>query len=337
MNYAMKDYYNVLHFLRDFFVDREYPLTFSEDDDISNLNNVELVTEYTSTHDNSYKITNISEGDLITFIIPYRKYDTTDKFELNILSTTSFKPSDIDIIFSESKTAEPYLKVVKNAKVYNEDKEEITDLDADTIYNVKYTLKETATKLDKKSKQMSMLQSISLRFNDSFDMVYLSDMVFRTEVYQRTLEDIDYHFEDAKNHITSRLRLPTIPSELEPLIPKAAAAYSWLMWWENEGRAMARYLTWQDDLSPAAKKMLHALGADNAKTYKVRGKEYFRPYRNYFCAPAAGDPDLDAATDKNYVSRYKDDVSNHVFYSVTLAGREYLQTLTGCRIFEPDR
>ena len=238
MNYAMKDYYNVLHFLRDFFVDREYPLTFSEDDDISNLNNVELVTEYTSTHDNSYKITNISEGDLITFIIPYRKYDTTDKFELNILSTTSFKPSDIDIIFSESKTAEPYLKVVKNAKVYNEDKEEITDLDADTIYNVKYTLKETATKLDKKSKQMSMLQSISLRFNDSFDMVYLSDMVFRTEVYQRTLEDIDYHFEDAKNHITSRLRLPTIPSELEPLIPKAAAAYSWLMWWENEGRAM---------------------------------------------------------------------------------------------------
>lgn len=234
----MKDYYNVLHFLRDFFVDREYPLTFSEDDDISNLNNVELVTEYTSTHDNSYKITNISEGDLITFIIPYRKYDTTDKFELNILSTTSFKPSDIDIIFSESKTAEPYLKVVKNAKVYNEDKEEITDLDADTIYNVKYTLKETATKLDKKSKQMSMLQSISLRFNDSFDMVYLSDMVFRTEVYQRTLEDIDYHFEDAKNHITSRLRLPTIPSELEPLIPKAAAAYSWLMWWENEGRAM---------------------------------------------------------------------------------------------------
>jgi hypothetical protein len=100
---------------------------------------------------------------------------------------------------------------------------------------------------------------------------------------------------------------------------------------------MGRYLTWQDDLSPAAKKMLHALGADNAKTYKVRGKEYFRPYRNYFCAPAAGDPDLDAASDKHYVSRYKDDVSSHVFYSVTLAGREYLQTLTGCRIFEPDR
>lgn len=234
----MKDYYKVLHFLRDFFVDREYPLGFSEDDDISNLTNVELSSQYTSTHDNSYKITNIGEGDLVTFIIPYRKYDTTDRFELNVLTSDDFQPSDIDVLFSESKTGEPYTRVVKNGKTYDEDKKEISDLVSDKIYNLQYILKETKTSLDKKGEMMSMLQSITLRFNKPFDYVYLSDMVFRTRTYQRTLEDIDYHFEDSKNHILSRLRLSYIPSELEMLIPKGAAAYSWLMWWENEGRAM---------------------------------------------------------------------------------------------------
>lgn len=238
MDYKMTDYYNVLHFLRDFFVDREYPLGFDGLDDISNLDSVELTTEYTSTHDNSYKITNINEGDLVTFIIPYRKYDTTDKFELNISANESFSPSDIDVLFSESRTGQPIAKAVKNGKVFNEDNEELSELSADTIYNIRYVLKETATKLDKKAEQMSMLQSITLRFNKGFEYVYLSDMVFRTRVYQRTLEDIDYHIEDSKNHIRSRLKSKTIPPELEALIPKGAAAYSWLMWWENEGRAM---------------------------------------------------------------------------------------------------
>lgn len=238
MKHSMADYYSVLHFLRDFYVDREYPLSFSEDDDTSSLDNVELTTEYISTHANSYKITNINEGDLITFIIPYRKYDTTDKFELNILSKTGFTTSDIDVLFSESPTGMPITKAVKNAKCYDEDKNEITDLSPDIIYNIKYQLKETATKLDKKADQLSMLQSITLRFNNAFEEVYLSDMVFRTRVYQRTLEDIDFHFEDSKNHILSRLRLNYIPDELTMLIPKGAAAYSWLMWWENEGRAM---------------------------------------------------------------------------------------------------
>ena len=234
----MDDYYNVLHFLRDFFVDREYPLTFSSSDETYDLDDVELSDEYTSTHDNSYKITNISEGDVVTFIIPYRKYDTTDKFEINILTSDSFAPSDIDVLFSESQSGEPILKAVKNAVVYDEDKEPVTSLSSNIIYNIKYTLKETATKMDKKAKEMSMLRSISLRFNKAFDYAYLSDMVFRTNVYQRTLEDIDYHFEDSKNHILARLQRTDIPDELKSLIPKGAAAYSWLMWWENEGRSM---------------------------------------------------------------------------------------------------
>lgn len=67
------------------------------------------------------------------------------------------------------------------------------------------------------------------------------------------------------------------------------------------------------------------------KAYTVRDKD------GYGFATVVFAESRNAATDKNYVSRYKDDVSSHVFYSVTLAGREYLQTLTGCRIFEPDR
>lgn len=230
MKYEMSEYYTVLHFLRDFFVDREYPLSFVEFKGSFDCEGVEMSTEYISTHNKSYKLTGISEGDEITFLIPNRKYDTCDKFEINICSNETYNTTDIDVLFSESVTGQPLKKMISSAsKVCEPDK----------INNIEYLLKDTAKTLDKKSKFMSIISSITLKFNKSFETVYLSDMLFRTIEYQRTLEDIDYHIQDAKNHILERILLTEIPLELEHLIPKAAAAYSWLMWWENEGRVMS--------------------------------------------------------------------------------------------------
>jgi len=234
MKYSMDKYYTVLHFLRDFFVDREYPVSFNEFNGTYNCDSVNVSTEYISTHKNSYKLAGVSNGDKVTFLIPNRKYDVSDKFEINIASSTSFSPSDIEVSFSESQTGEPIKKEVEL--------DDTEQLAVNKIHNLQYVLKDTATSLDKKAKFMSNLQSITITFNKTLTTVYISDMVFRTDVYQRTLEDIDYHIEDAKNHIIGRIskqEITQVPTELEYLVPKAAAAYSWLMWWENEGRVMS--------------------------------------------------------------------------------------------------
>ena len=241
MDNAMEDYYQILHFLRDFFVDREYPLRFNQSDDISELDNVELSEEYISTHENSYKITDIVENEEIIFQIPNRKYDTSDRFEINIALSENFNPTDIEVSFSESKRGNPKKHVLTNAKCYiieNGEKKEITDCQKDTIYTIVFQIKDTFTTLDKKVFFMSALQSICLKFKDNYDYAYLSDVTFRTDVYQRTLEDLDQHIIDGQNHILSKLGIGYIPEELTILVPKCAAAYSWIMWWENEGRSM---------------------------------------------------------------------------------------------------
>lgn len=237
----MEDYYQILHFLRDFFVDREYPLRFNEKDDISNLDNVELSDEYISTHDKSYKINGIEANKEVVFRIPNRKYDTSDKFEINIALSENFRPQDIEVSFSESKYGSPKKHILTNAKCYiieNGVKKEITECEADEIYTISFQIKDTFTTLDKKVFFMSALQSICLNFKNNYEYGYLSDVTFRTEVYQRTLEDLDQHLIDGRNHILSRLSIGYIPDELEILVPKCASAYTFIQWWEAEGRAM---------------------------------------------------------------------------------------------------
>lgn len=99
---------------------------------------------------------------------------------------------------------------------------------------------------------------------------------------------------------------------------------------------MGRFLAMQSGLSEADYKMLHALGADNRKTYIRHGKEYFKPYRNYFTALENGDKALDTAHEAGYVTRetrkgYRDEIS--VLYQVTQSGWEHLEKVTGCHIY----
>ena len=241
MDNTMEDYYRILHFLRDFFVDREYPLRFNENDDTSALTNVERTEEYTSTHDFSYKINDIISNEEVVFKIPNRKYDTSDRFEINISMSDDFNPSDITISFSESPKGSPKKHILTNGKCFiteNGEKKEITDCKKDTIYTIVFQIKDTFTTLDKKVFFMSALQSICFEFANDYDYAYLSDVTFRTDVYQRTLEDLDQHLKDGENHILSKLSIGYIPEELLILVPKCAAAYTFLQWWEAEGRAM---------------------------------------------------------------------------------------------------
>lgn len=101
---------------------------------------------------------------------------------------------------------------------------------------------------------------------------------------------------------------------------------------------MARILAYELDLPKAEKKMLHALGADHRQTYIRHGKEYYRPYRNYFDSGKNEDKDMETMIEPGYVERRNITcgVYKGFWYFVTEAGREYLKKVTGCHIYEEE-
>lgn len=244
MLYTMTKYYDTLQFLRHLYVDRQYPLAFNESDDTTNLPTNILSDEYTSTHDKSYKFTDV---DSVIFKIPLRKYDTSDDFYLNICSSEEFTPADITISFSESSKGQPIIRTLENNST---DK-----LEPNKIHKIRYIIKDTNTSLNTKSEDMGNIGSISILFKKTFPLIYISDLVFRKQIYNFTLEDLDYYIKSGEDHVKARLKMSTVPSELEFLTYKAGGAYAWLVWWQSENKNM-------DDMDENSKNYYNRLLAD---------------------------------------------------------------------------
>ena len=102
---------------------------------------------------------------------------------------------------------------------------------------------------------------------------------------------------------------------------------------------MARIIAYELGLSEAEKKMLHALGADHRRSYIRNGKEYFKPYRNYFDSGKNVDNDLETMIGPGYVERRNITcgIYKGFWYFVTKAGRSYLEKITGCHIYEEEK
>lgn len=227
MENTMTNYYNTLQFLRHLSIDRQYPIAFNSSDNINNIPNGILSDEYISTHDHSYMFVNIQE---VLFKIPVRKYDRSDSFNINITSTEPFKPSDITITFSESQNGYPITQILTNPS---------TDvLEPNITHHLKFVIKETKTKLSKKSDNFGNVASIIIKFNEPLETIYISDLVFRTDDYNYTLEDLDYYIKSGEDHVKARLKMNRVPDELKFLIYKAGGAYAWLVWWQSENKNM---------------------------------------------------------------------------------------------------
>ena len=98
---------------------------------------------------------------------------------------------------------------------------------------------------------------------------------------------------------------------------------------------MARYLRDCGEFKdPTINHMLHALGCGNRKTYKRWGKEFYRPYRNYYdCGPKSSAP-WEAMVAQGYARRIM--LGPDYWYKVTDKGLEYLSEVTGVHFYPED-
>ena len=238
MDNKMEDYYKVLQYLRESHIDRQYPYEFDNLEQISGSDTVELVDIHNSDFDNSLRITGIAEDDIIKLHLKSpRDYNDIDTFEILFYSDETITPNDIEIGFSNTKNGVANQVELKKADVSEED----MVINEDGYHQFRYLVRKANTKMQKKNRKISSVYCINLKFNKPVTEFYLSNFVARVDQFTITLEDLDEQIVMGKNYVMNKLRADSwdsIPPQLEHLCFKCAGAYSFLIWWENQGKTM---------------------------------------------------------------------------------------------------
>lgn len=238
MDNKMEDYYKVLQYLRESHIDRQYPYEFDNLEQISGSDTVELVDIHNSDFDNSLRITGIAEDDIIKLHLKSpRDYNDIDTFEILFYSDETITPNDIEIGFSNTKNGVANQVELKKEDVSDEDKV----INENGYHQFRYLVRKANTKMQKKNRKISSVYCINLKFNKPVTEFYLSNFVARVDQFTITLEDLDEQIVMGKNYVMNKLRADSwdsIPPQLEHLCFKCAGAYSWLIWWENQGKTM---------------------------------------------------------------------------------------------------
>lgn len=98
---------------------------------------------------------------------------------------------------------------------------------------------------------------------------------------------------------------------------------------------MARFLC--DALEGTDRKMGHALGMDNRKSYKHRGQEFYLPYRNYYSANIDQEKGWEKAVENGLAEKYVNEERQYTNYHVTRAGMDYLGKKLGVYVFNVEK
>lgn len=232
----MEDYYKVLQYLRESHIDRQYPYEFDSLEQITGSDNVELVDIHNSDFDSSLKITSIAEDDIIKLHLQSpRDYNDIDYFEILFYSDETITPNDIEIGFSNTKNGVANQLELKRGDVIADDQV----INENGYHQFRYLVRKSNTKMQKKNRWISSVYCINLKFNKPVTEFYLSNFVARTDQFNITLEDLDEQIVMGKNYVMNKLRADSwesIPPQLEHLCFKCGGAYSWLIYWEQQGK-----------------------------------------------------------------------------------------------------
>lgn len=225
----MEEYYNILHYLTNFKVDRQYPYLFKEETGITPSDKTELTSQNKSFHDNSLKFSTLTEEDKIVIPTLFKKYDTIDTLEVKILASSTINPELIKTGFSESANGDNPILTFNpvNTKSIESGSHSIIDFQINQDQ-----------RLATESKKLSNIRSIVLEFNQPISTVFVTDLVFKTRNYILTLEDLEKNLEEGQDYIKIGLDSDTIPDSLKNTCYIAAAAFAWLIKWEQEAKVM---------------------------------------------------------------------------------------------------
>jgi hypothetical protein len=224
----MIEYYNILHYLTHFRVDRQYPYNFQSIEGILPTGKVTLDSENKTLHEKSLRFLALDTEDNIIIPINSRRYDTVDLLEVKIISSNNIDPEQIQLGLHESLQNQPLLNL-------NPDTTNTISAGSHTTLFFRIN---TGQAMDSNSKKLSHIQGLSIHFNQAISTIFITDIVFRTNDYLYTLEDLEHSLIDGEDYVKQNVGMDTIPTELNNLKYRAAAAFAWLIRWEQEAKVM---------------------------------------------------------------------------------------------------
>lgn len=77
----------------------------------------------------------------------------------------------------------------------------------------------------------------------------------------------------------------------------------------------------KSEIDRAIEDCKHMIGLDYKRPYHRHQKAFYKPYRNYYCATAQGEPNLDRLPD-DVIKKIKDD--KYTWYELTRLGLDWL-------------
>lgn len=223
----MEEYYKVLHHLKGFKVDRQYPYSFESADHVK-PGDVELVPVEDMAHANLLDFTGLSD-DVIIIPTIERGYTDIDSVELKISSESGdLDPTKVELQFHDTLSADVSLLSVTGTG---------DTISTGDVGAVNFQINEQSA--DPASSVLMGVKSVSIHLNQSITTVKLSDIVFRSNSPVCTLEDLEKSIPIGEDYITDGVGTETVPESLLKYKYMAAAAITWLSKWEHEGQVMS--------------------------------------------------------------------------------------------------
>ncbi len=220
----MEDYYKILHYIREFKVDRQYPYSFESSDNVQPSSKCQLVAG--SVHTNLLRFTGMTD-DVIVIPTLQRDYFSIDTVEIKLTPGSELDPSKISLGFHDTMGAEVTLLTLQGS--------------GDIIsagQSGAVTFKVNDQGMDPKSQLLSGIKSLSIHLDATLDSLDIIDIIFRNNSPVCTLESLDLGLIDGENYVRDGLQTDTLPESLLKYKYIAAAAMTWLTRWEHEGQVM---------------------------------------------------------------------------------------------------
>lgn len=207
-----KEYYKILHFLKQETVDRFYP-----------------VEEYFyEVDDEGVESRIVFEGDSFLFATNHESFVGIDYVEVLLESSVSYNTSELHLNLSEyAKGYDPLVVLDADGDV---------DLVPNQPKKVVFRVVKSQTMSDA-SRNFTNIKSIELVTPDN-TVFKVHDVCFRNNNALFTLEQLDSFYEDGKYYVLSRLHMDAVPLELADHVYTASAGYGWMANWEYEARVM---------------------------------------------------------------------------------------------------
>lgn len=225
----MEEYYMVLHHLKGFKVDRQYPYSFEATDDVKPSEKVESIAVEDMSHANLLRFTSLSDGDVIIIPTIQRDYFSIDSVEIKVSPLDGdLDPSKVELEFHDTLKGDvALLSLLGSGETIAED----------SVGAVTFVINDQS--MDPKSSVLAGVQSLSIHLNQTITGIELSDVVFRSNSCVCTLEDLEKSIPVGENYIIDSVEIETVPESLLKYKYMAAAAMVWLSKWEHEGQVMS--------------------------------------------------------------------------------------------------